>query len=167
MALNASTILPYDVVTVTDTFADEGFLRSISEHVGGSLVSATVEGSTAGAFVLTAVRTMPTDRLPDIAKKFVGATLTVTQKEEWAAPAADGSREANVELSVGGVPLKVNAVQRLVTVAEGTRVDVDGKVGSSIPFLGDKIAKAAEPMIGKALTIQAGQAGKWIESRQG
>ena len=164
MALNATTILPYDVGTVTDTFADEGFLRSISEHVGGSLVSATVEGDTAGAFILTAVRTMPTDRLPDIAKKFVGATLTVTQKEEWAAPAADGSREAAVELSVGGVPLKVTAVQRLVAVAEGTRVDVDGKVASSIPFLGDKIASAAEPMIGKALTIQAAQAGKWIEN---
>ncbi|MCC9175180.1 MULTISPECIES: DUF2505 domain-containing protein [Arthrobacter] len=166
MALNASTILPYDVRTVTDTFADEGFLRSMSEHVGGSLVSASVDGDTAGAFVLTAVRTMPTDRLPDMAKKFVGATLTVTQKEQWAAPAADGSREAAVELSVGGVPLKVNAVQRLVSTPEGTRVDVDGKVASSIPFLGDKIAKAAEPMIGKALTIQAGQAGKWIESRK-
>ena len=166
MALNASTTLPYDVRTVTDTFANEDFLRSISEHVGGSLVSASVAGDTTGAFVLTAVRTMPTDRLPDIAKKFVGATLTVTQKEHWAAPAADGSREATVELSVGGVPLKVNAVQRLIADGAGTRVDVDGKVGSSIPFLGDKIARAAEPMIGKALTIQASQAGKWIESRQ-
>ena len=166
MALNASTTLPHDVRTVTDTFANEGFLRSVSERVGGSLVSVTVDGDTAGAFVLTAVRTLPTDRLPDIAKKFVGTTLTVTQKENWAAPAADGSREASIELSVGGVPLKVNAVQRLVAVAEGTRVDVDGKVSSSIPFLGDKIAKQAEPMIGKALTIQASQAGKWIESRK-
>lgn len=167
MALNASTTLPHDVRTVTDTFASEDFLRSVSEHVGGSLVSVTIDGDTAGAFVLTAVRTLPTDRLPDMAKKFVGASLTVTQTEKWAAPAADGSREASVDLSVGGVPLKVNAVQRLVAVAEGTRVDVDGKVSSSIPFLGDKIAKQAEPMIGKALTIQASQAGKWIESRQG
>lgn len=167
MALNASTTLPHDVRTVTETFANEDFLRSVSEHVGGSLVSVTVDGDITGAFVLTAVRTLPTDRLPDIAKKFVGASLTVTQTENWAAPAADGSREASVDLSVGGVPLKVNAVQRLVPVAEGTRVDVDGKVSSSIPFLGDKIAKQAEPMIGKALTIQASQAGKWIESRRG
>ena len=166
MALNASTTLSHDVRTVTDTFANEDFLRNVSEHVGGSLVSVTVDGDTAGAFVLTAVRTLPTDRLPEIAKKFVGATLTVTQKETWAAPAADGSRDANIDLSVGGVPLKVNAVQRLVAVPEGTRVDVDGKVSSSIPFLGDKIAKQAEPMIGKALTIQASQAGKWIESRK-
>ncbi|MCC9198036.1 DUF2505 domain-containing protein [Arthrobacter sp. zg-Y820] len=166
MALNASTTLPHDVRTVTDTFASEDFLRSISEHVGGALVSVSVDGDTTGPFVLTAVRTLPTDRLPDIAKKFVGASLTVTQTEKWAAPAADGSREASVDLSVGGVPLKVNATQRLVAVGGGTRVDVDGKVSSSIPFLGDKIAQQAEPMIGKALTLQAGQAGKWIESRK-
>ena len=165
MALNASTTLPYDVRTVTDTFASEDFLRSVSEHVGGALVSVTVDGDTSAAFVLTAVRTLPTDRLPEMAKKFVGSSLTVTQTENWAAPAADGSREASVDLSVGGVPLKVSAIQRLVAVAEGTRVDVDGSVSSSIPFLGDKIAKSAEPMIGKALTIQAAQAGKWIESR--
>ena len=165
MALNASTTLPYDVRTVTDTFASEDFLRSVSEHVGGALVSVTVDGDTSAAFVLTAVRTLPTDRLPEMAKKFVGSSLTVTQTENWAAPAADGSREASVDLSVGGVPLKVSATQRLVAVAEGTRVDVDGSVSSSMPFLGDKIAKSAEPMIGKALTIQATQAGKWIESR--
>ena len=164
MALSASTTLPYDAATLTKTFTDEGFVRSISEHVGGSLVSLTVDGDTSGPFTLTAVRQIPTDRLPDMAKKLVGSSLTVTQKETWDAPAADGSRTASVDLSVGGVPLKVAAVQRLVALAEGTRVDVEGSVSSSIPFLGDKIAKAAEPMIGKALTIQAAQAGKWIEN---
>ncbi|MBD7996051.1 DUF2505 domain-containing protein [Arthrobacter sp. Sa2CUA1] len=164
MALTASTTLPYDAATLTKTFTDEDFVRSISEHVGGSLVSLVVDGDIAGPFTLTAVRTLPTDRLPDMAKKLVGASLTVTQKESWEAPAADGSRTASIDLSIGGVPLKVNAVQRLVVVPEGTRTDVEGSVSSSIPFLGDKIAKSAEPMIGKALTIQATQAGKWIEN---
>ncbi|WP_312180564.1 DUF2505 domain-containing protein [Arthrobacter sp.] len=164
MALSASTTLPYDAATLTKTFTDEGFVRSISEHVGGSLVSLVVDGDISGPFTLTAVRSLPTDRLPEMAKKLVGASLTVTQKESWEAPAADGSRTATIDLSVAGVPLKVNAVQRMVAIPEGTRTDVEGTVTSSIPFLGDKIAKAAEPMIGKALTIQASQAGKWIEN---
>ncbi|MCC3282387.1 MULTISPECIES: DUF2505 domain-containing protein [Arthrobacter] len=164
MALSASTTLPYDAATLTKTYTDEGFIRSLSEHVGGSLVSLEVDGDISGPFTLTAVRSIPTDRLPDVAKKLVGSSLTVTQKENWEAPAPDGSRTATIDLSVGGVPLKVSAVQRLVVVAEGTRTDVEGTVSSSIPFLGDKIAKAAEPMIGKALTIQAAQAGKWIEN---
>lgn len=165
MALNASTSLPYDVVTVTNTFTDEGFVKHTSEHVGGSLVSLTVDGDTAAAFTLTAVRTLPTARLPEMARKFVGETLTVTQTERWAAPSPDGSREAKVSMSIANVPVSVDAVQRLVAQGTGTRVEVDGKVTSSIPFMGSKIADAAEPMIGKALNMQASQARTWLESR--
>ncbi|GAB3538243.1 hypothetical protein GCM10027403_24170 [Arthrobacter tecti] len=165
MALSASTTLPYDVATVTDVFTDEAFLKHTSEHVGGDLLSLTVDGDTAGAFTLTAVRTLPTTRLPEMARKFVGETLTVTQTEHWAAPAADGTREAKVAMSVSGVPVNVDAVQRLVAEGTSTRVDVAGNVSSSIPFMGSKIADAAEPMIGKALNIQASQAKSWLENR--
>ena len=107
MALNASTTLPYDTHTVLGVFTDEGFVRHMSEYVGGALESLTVDGDTAGAFTLTAVRTMPTNRLPDMARKFVGETLSVTQTEHWEAPAADGSRAASLEMTVAGVPLNV------------------------------------------------------------
>ncbi len=163
MALNASTTVPYDASTVVGVFTDEGFVRHMSEYVGGSLESLTVDGDTAGAFTLTAVRTMPTDRLPDMARKFVGQTLSVTQTERWDAPAPDGAREATVEMTVAGVPLNVTAVQRLVPDGAGTVVDLQGTVTSSIPFLGSKIAGAAEPMIGKALGVQAAEARKWLE----
>ena len=43
-------------------------------------------------------------------------------------------------------------------------IDLQGTVTSSIPFLGGKIAGAAEPMIGKALSVQAVEARKWLES---
>lgn len=165
MALNASTTLPYDPATVLAVFTDEGFVRHMSEFAGGTLESLIVDGDTAGAFVLTAVRTMPTDRLPDMARKFVGETLSVTQTEHWEAPAADGSRQAALEMTVAGVPLNVSAVQRLMTQGTDTVVDLRGKVTSSIPFLGGKIAGAAEPMIGKALNVQAVEARKWLESR--
>lgn len=163
MALNASTTLPYDAATVTGVFTDEAFLQHTSERVGGKLVSLTVDGVTSSAFTLTAVRALPTTRLPDFAKKFVGETITVTQTEQWSAPAADGSREALVALTVAGVPVKMDAVQRLVANDGATRVEVEGNVTSSIPFMGGKIAAAAEPMIGKALNLQASQAQTWLE----
>ncbi len=164
MALNASTTLPYDAAAVTRVFTDEGFLQHMSRHVGGALESLTVDGEITGPFTLTAVRTMPTTRLPDMARKFVGETLRVTQTERWAAPAADGSREARVEMAVAGAPLSVSAVQRLVADGGKTRVDLEGSVSSSIPFLGGKIAGAAEPLIGKALNIQAAEAQRWLET---
>ena len=165
MALSASTTLPYDVQTVTDVFTDEAFLKHTSEHVGGELTSLTVDGDTSAAFTLTAVRALPTKRLPEFARKFVGESLTVTQTEQWAAPLPDGSREAQVSISIAGVPVSADAVQRLIAEGTSTRVDVEGNVSSSIPFMGAKIADAAEPMIGKALNIQAAQAKSWLENR--
>ncbi|WP_026551107.1 DUF2505 domain-containing protein [Arthrobacter sp. H20] len=165
MALNASTTLPYDVAAVTGVFTDEAFLKHVSEHVGGTLKSVTVDGDTLSAFTLTAVRTLPTRRLPEMARKFVGDSLTVTQTEQWAAPLADGSRTATITMTIAGVPVTVDAEQLLVSVGTDTRVDLTGTVSSSIPFMGSKIASAAEPMIGKALNLQASEAGKWLERR--
>jgi hypothetical protein len=68
-------------------------------------------------------------------------------------------------MTVAGVPLNVSAVQRLIAQGTDTVVDLQGNVTSSIPFLGGKIAGAAEPMIGKALNVQAVEARKWLESR--
>ncbi|WP_284974431.1 DUF2505 domain-containing protein [Arthrobacter sp. efr-133-TYG-104] len=164
MALSASTTLPHSVDRVTAVFVDEDFLRHTSELVGGSLVSFSIEGDTAGPFSTTTVRTLPTTRLPEMARKFVGETLTVTQNEQWEAPAADGSRSSNIALKVSGAPLDVKAVQRLVADGTGTRIELEGTVSSSVPFLGGKIADAAEPMVGKALNIQSQQAEAWLES---
>ena len=164
MALSASTTLPHTVESVTAVFANEDFLRHTSELVGGTLESFAVDGDTAGAFNTTTVRTIPTTRMPDIARKFVGESLKVTQLESWGAPAADGSRESNISLKVAGAPLDVNAVQRLVAEGGSTRIELEGTVSSSVPFLGGKIADAAEPMVGKALNIQATQAQAWLES---
>ncbi|MGG5172022.1 DUF2505 domain-containing protein [Pseudarthrobacter sp. J1738] len=164
MALTASTTLPFGVDRVTETFVNEDFLRHTSELVGGTLTSVTRQGELNGEFVITVVRTLPTTRLPEIAKKFVGESLTVTQTESWSAPAADGSRQANISLKVAGAPVDVSAVQKLVAEGTGTRIDLDGKVSSSIPFLGSKIASAAEPMVAKGLKLQASQAQAWLES---
>ncbi|WP_258805308.1 DUF2505 domain-containing protein [Pseudarthrobacter sp. NS4] len=164
MALSATTTLPHSVDSVAAVLVNEDFQRHVSQLVGGSLESFTVDGDIAGAFSATSVRTLPTTRLPEIARKFVGEHLKVTQVESWDAPAADGSRRSNISLKIAGAPVDVTAVQRLVAEASGTRVELEGEVKSSVPFLGGKIADAAEPMIAKALNLQAKQAQAWLES---
>jgi len=164
MALSASTTLPHSVDKVCAVFVNEDFLRHTSELVGGTLESFAVDGDLAGAFSTTTVRTIPTNRMPEMARKFLGESLKVTQLEAWDAPADDGSRQSTITLKIAGAPLDVNAVQRLVTEGAGTRVELEGAVTSSVPFLGAKIAGAAEPMVGKALNIQSSQAQAWLES---
>ncbi|CAM3161196.1 hypothetical protein PSET11_02044 [Arthrobacter ulcerisalmonis] len=164
MALNAVTTLPHPVADVASVLVNEDFQRHVSELVGGTLESFVLDGEVAGPFTATSVRTLPTTRLPEIARKFVGESLKVTQVENWTAPAADGSRESSISLKISGAPVDVDAVQRLVSADGGTRVELEGAVKSSIPFLGSKIADAAEPMVAKALNLQATQAQAWLES---
>ena len=142
MALNASTTLPYSVAQVTDTFTSEAFLRHISELVGGTLVSADLDGSVDGAFNLTVVRKLPTTRLPEIARKVVGESLTVTQTERWQAPAADGSRTADLEVKVAGAPVDAKAVQQLVADCTSTRVELRAK---SPPAFRSWVARSPPP----------------------
>ncbi|NUP74203.1 MAG: DUF2505 domain-containing protein [Sinomonas sp.] len=162
MALEATTTLNYSVDKVAAVFADEAFQRHVSELVGGKLESFSVDGDVAGAFTANIVRQVPTGRLPEIAKKFVGEYLNVTQVEAWTAPAADGSRQADITVKVAGAPVDVAAVQRLAAEGAGTRIELSGKVSSSVPLLGGKIAEAAEPMVGKALNLEATQAAAWL-----
>jgi len=164
MALTASTTLSANAQRITDVFADEDFIKHVSFTVGGELKSFEISGPTTGAFTTKTVRTLPTTRMPDIARKFVGSSLTVTQEESWSAPAADGARTNTINLSVSGAPVDVTATQLLIPSGESTVVELTGEVKSSVPFLGSKIASAAEPVIGKALNLQASLAQEWLNS---
>ncbi len=164
MTLRATTTLHHTVQRVTEVFTDEDFIRSSSESVGGKLVSFKRNGPVDAAFSTKTVRTLPTNRLPDLAKKFVGASITVTQLENWSAPEADGSRTVDLKLTVSGAPLTVAAVERLVPEDSGSRMELEGTLTSAIPFLGAKIAAVAEPMIGRVLNLQAAHAQSWLEN---
>ena len=61
-------------------------------------------------------------------------------------------------------PVDVTALQKLTVTGESTLVELTGEVKSGVPFLGAKIASAAEPVIGRALNLQATLAQKWLET---
>ncbi|WP_313813252.1 DUF2505 domain-containing protein [Glutamicibacter sp.] len=162
MALNASTQIAHPADQVIATLTDRGFAEHLTSLANGTLQDFSVSGDTAGAFTLTTVRAMPTDRVPDIARKFVGASIDVTQVEEWTAPDASGSRSANVKITIGGVPVSVSGSETLTAQGENTEFAIEGKVSSSIPFIGGKLASAAEPFLAKALNLQATQVNAWL-----
>ncbi|MFL4473480.1 DUF2505 domain-containing protein [Paeniglutamicibacter sp. MACA_103] len=163
MALNATTDLTHAPDAVIATLADRDFAEHLTGLVGGELKSFEVSGDTAAAFTLTTVRSLPTDRAPEIARKFVGQSVEVTQVESWSAPAADGSREATLKVTVGSLPVSVAGTESLKATDAGSALGVEATVSSSIPFVGGKIASAAEPFISKALSLQGAKVSSWIE----
>ncbi|MGL3806229.1 DUF2505 domain-containing protein [Paeniglutamicibacter sp. R2-26] len=163
MALNATTDLMHAPEAVIATLTDRAFAEHLTTMVGGELKSFDMTGDVAAAFTLTTVRSLPTDRAPEIARKFVGQTVEVTQVESWSAPAADGSRDATLKVTVGSLPVSVAGSESLRASAEGSALGLEATVSSSIPFVGGKIAAAAEPFISKALALQATSVSSWIE----
>lgn len=163
MSVNASTTIKAPVDTVLATFVDEAFVRHVSDMAGTQFESFEVNGDTSTAFTATTVRSMGSDKLPDVAQKFVKGGVKLTQVDTYDAPAADGSRTVRTEIKVAGLPVGATAHQTIKPLGENeTSVDVTGEVQANIPLVGKKIAAAAEPYIGKALTLQARQAEAWI-----
>lgn len=165
MALSGNTLLRHSVEDVVTALTSEDFQRTAASDLGGSLISLSVDGDPSGPFTLTVERSAPTDRVPDFAKKFVGSSLAFTQVDEFGAPEADGSRTASTRISVKGAPLSVSGRQSLRPVDGGSQLELSGDIASSIPFVGGKLAKFAEPLVGKALSRQARSIDAWLDAR--
>lgn len=164
MAVNAQQTISAPVQKVIDTFTDEAFNRHVAQRGGATFVSQQIDGDTAGAFTVTTVRSMGADKLPEMAQKFVKNGLTITQVDTWSGPRENGSRDIQTEVSVGSLPVSGSGTQKLTPRGESTEVTVDITVKSSIPLVGAKLASAAEPFVGKALSLQSREANNWIAS---
>ncbi len=167
MALSGKTSLNHPVDRVVAALTNEEFQKKAAADLGGSLISQTISGDVAGPFTLTVERAAPTDRVPDFAKKFVGSSLSFTQVDEYSAPAADGTRTAQTKITVKGAPISVTGQQVIRPAGEGSELELTGDISSSIPFVGGKLAKFAEPLISKVLARQASSIDSWLSSHQG
>jgi hypothetical protein len=103
--------------------------------------------------VVTTERLLPTDGLPDIARSFVGDTLTIIEVQTWGPPASDGSRTADLNLHVKGAPMTLKGSIRLSPAATGSVQDVEAELRAGVPLIGGKLEKAAaEPLLAAART---------------
>ena len=82
-------------------------------EIGVEFGSFSVSGDTSAEFTATTERTVPAERVPDIARKFVGNGVAMTQVDTVSAPAADGSRTVSTEVKVNGMPVSAQATQKL------------------------------------------------------
>ena len=92
MKLRETLNLPLPVRAVATMYADEDYTAIRRETLGANSADSTVDGDPSGAFTVRTELTMPTDRVPDIVRPFVGSSVTIREEQSWSAPAPDGSR---------------------------------------------------------------------------
>lgn len=103
--------------------------------------------------VITTERVLPTDQLPDIARSFVGESLTIVEAQTWGPAAADGTRTADLNLHVKGAPMTLKGMIRLSPTGSGSLHEVEGELRAGVPLIGGKLEKAAsQPLLHAART---------------
>ena len=81
MAVQESTVINASVEQVIEAFSNEDFARFVCSEVGVEFGSFSVSGDTSAEFTATTERTVPAERVPDIARKFVGNGVAMTQMD--------------------------------------------------------------------------------------
>ena len=134
-----------DVEAVYALISSQEFRLEAAEDAGATDIEIDVTEA-GGGETLTILRTQPA-ALPDFVKKLTGDTVKIKQTEKWGAPDGDGTRKADVKMSILGQPAEMLGTAVLENKGGGTVFTVSGDVSVKIPFIGKKV----EPEVAKAI----------------
>lgn len=136
---------------------DPGYLEALCRRTGALEHDVQVDG------LRTVVRrVMPTDRLPDFARRLTGDRLTLVETTTWEPEAdADGARRADVRLSVEGAPVTAGSTTVVRPDGTGAVEVVSGQVTAKVPLVGGRIEKAVLPALQAALDAQVDTYRAW------
>lgn len=164
MQVTASIPYPADPEAVFAMLTDKAFLTQVCEATGAVRHEVSVTRDGDGASVTTR-RELPTDQIPDFVKRFVGQTLTVVRVDHWQPAAPDGSRQGSIVVEIVGAPVRLSGTLTLRPDGTGTLEDVDGELKASVPLVGGKVEKAAEPAIRSGLRKEEKLGRAWLAAR--
>lgn len=168
MKLRETLTLPLPASEAAAMYADEAYVEVRRRTLGADAASATVSGAAEGAFMVRSELSMPTDRVPDLVRPFVGSSVTVREEQQWSAPQADGARTGTMRLEVAGTPAGMTAT--LTLTPQGTdacTVVIDGDLSAKVPLLGPRLEKAAVPYVSTVLRAEERAAASYREGAEG
>ncbi len=120
---------------------DPAFREEVCARTGVLRQEVTIDG-TDSTMEATIDQVQTAQGLPGFAKKFVGDTINVVQRESWASPAA-----GDITVTIPGKPGEMSGTATL-TESDGTTTEhVDMSIKVNIPLVGGKI----ESLIGDRL----------------
>lgn len=166
MKLRERLHLPLPPQEAAQMYTDPEYTEIRRRTLKATEAEAHREGDPSGAFTVRTELSMPTDRVPDMARPFVGSTVTVHEEQSWSAAEPDGSRTGTMTLKVAGTPAGLTATLRLTPTGESTSdVVIDGEMTAKIPLLGPKLEKAALPYVSTVLRTEERAAAAYRDSR--
>ncbi len=118
--------------------------------------SVEITDQAGGAVGVHTERELPTQGMPGPMASIVGSTLAITEQQNWSQPQADGSRTADLEITVKGVPVRLVGRITLSPSDGGSALSVDADLSCSMPLVGKKVEAAAAPAIEESFDLEVG-----------
>lgn len=149
-----------DPATVLAMLRDPAYVQHKAESTGGTDVSVDVVPRDDGGFTLTCTRKLPAE-VPSYAKSFVGDAITITEVQEWSAPAADGSTSATATVDFHA-PVAYEGSIELSAGASGAVARNSGSFRASVPFVGGKVERMVAEQTERYLAKETQIAADWL-----
>jgi len=139
---------------VAAMLSDPKFREEVCVAMNATTFTVTVDGGV-DAKDVTIDMEQPTDRVPSFARKFVGETATVVQKERWSSPT-----KGEITVSIPGKPGEMRGTATLVEKDGSTTELVDMEIKVKIPLVAGKLEDLLSKLLKSALKAEhrAGQA---------
>lgn len=135
------------------------FREEVCEAQHATECTATVDGVDDTMSVVVDQK-RPSEGIPSFAKKFVGDTIHILQREEWSSPTL-----ATLDVSIPGKPGHMKGTITLRADGDGTVETVAGDVKVSIPLVGSKIEGLVAEILEHALLTEQRLGKAWLAER--
>lgn len=103
---------------------------------------------------------------PDSAARFTGPELVILEDTTWGEAAADGSREADLVLTVERQPVSLRGKLHLAPGGRGATVRLVGELKVNVPLLGRKLEQSAAPAVLAGFRTQQSAGDAWLAEHQ-
>jgi Protein of unknown function (DUF2505) len=153
---------PHEVFTM---LADEAFQTRKCAATGAlnHTVSISAQGDRT---VIVSSRDLPTDGFPAFVKSLVGATLAITETQDWGPAGTDGARQGTLTVDIVGAAIDLDGTLSLTPAGQGSVESVEGDLKARVPLFGGRIEKAAAPAIESAISVEREIGQAWLATRK-
>jgi hypothetical protein len=138
---------------------DAVFREQVCEAQHTSESTATVDGVD-DTMSVTVDQRRPAEGIPSFAKKFVGDTIHIVQREEWSS-----ATDAKLEVGIPGKPGHLHGTITLRPDGDGTIETVSGEIKVHIPLVGGKIEGLIAELLEHALRAEQRVGTAWLADR--
>ncbi|WP_447004654.1 DUF2505 domain-containing protein [Saccharothrix isguenensis] len=145
-----------------DVFAalvNERYLRDRLAALGGADPELVAFTTTDQSTSYQLKQGVPADKLPSVARGLLGGDLVIDRAESWTEAGFAGT----VEVTLNGVPGRLDGTITLADTANGSELTLTGQVKVGIPLMGGKLETLIAEQVALLLDKETEFTAEWLD----